>query len=183
MERPILILEQRGEFTQQLTGGRNSALRFERVEDPGQLSSRLSVWNPQALIIDLEHPAASAPGFLERIQTQYPQLPVLVLNAQAVLQLLNPKETGELQSNALRMQPSNGSTEGTENSAPAVEAKNSEIEPFRNHEERILLDALEQTRWDVTKAARQLQIGRATLYRKIDRYSLRERKLQAEHQQ
>ncbi len=38
----------------------------------------------------------------------------------------------------------------------------------------ILKHALETTTWNVKRAAQLLGIGRATLYRKIDRYKLRE---------
>lgn len=49
----------------------------------------------------------------------------------------------------------------------------SEILPFREQERRILKHALEHTGWNVQEAARCLGIGRATVYRKIDRYGLR----------
>lgn len=49
------------------------------------------------------------------------------------------------------------------------------IVPFEECERRILLNALVSTGWNVKQAAQRLGIGRATLYRKIDRYDLRGR--------
>jgi len=53
--------------------------------------------------------------------------------------------------------------------------KPGEIVPFEECERRILLNALISTGWNVKQAAQRLGIGRATLYRKIDRYDLRGR--------
>ena len=53
--------------------------------------------------------------------------------------------------------------------------KPGEILPFEEYERRILLHALVTTGWNVKQAAQRLGIGRATLYRKIDRYDLRSR--------
>ncbi len=50
-----------------------------------------------------------------------------------------------------------------------------EILPFEEYERRILAHALATTGWNVKQAALRLGIGRATLYRKIDRYDLRGR--------
>ena len=50
-----------------------------------------------------------------------------------------------------------------------------EILPFEEYERRILQHALTSTSWNVKQAAARLGIGRATLYRKIDRYDLRGR--------
>ena len=51
--------------------------------------------------------------------------------------------------------------------------KPGEILAFEEYERRILLHALVTTGWNVKQAAQRLGIGRATLYRKIDRYDLR----------
>lgn len=48
------------------------------------------------------------------------------------------------------------------------------IHRFEDYEQQILRHALHTTGWNVKKAAQLLGIGRATLYRKIDRYKLRE---------
>ncbi len=45
---------------------------------------------------------------------------------------------------------------------------------FEDYEQQILRHALLTTGWNVKRAAQLLGIGRATLYRKIDRYKLRE---------
>ncbi|MEZ5974246.1 MAG: helix-turn-helix domain-containing protein [Planctomycetota bacterium] len=48
-----------------------------------------------------------------------------------------------------------------------------QIRPFQQYERDILLHALNTTNWNVKETATRLKIGRATLYRKIDRYNLR----------
>lgn len=48
------------------------------------------------------------------------------------------------------------------------------IHRFEDYEQQILRHALQTTGWNVKRAAQLLGIGRATLYRKIDRYKLRE---------
>lgn len=47
------------------------------------------------------------------------------------------------------------------------------IVPFVEEERRLILRALQITGWNVQEAANRLKIGRATIYRKIDRYNLR----------
>jgi len=46
------------------------------------------------------------------------------------------------------------------------------IIPLEEAEKRILVHALRLSKGNISKAARGLRIGRATLYRKIDRYAL-----------
>lgn len=48
------------------------------------------------------------------------------------------------------------------------------IRRFEDYEQKILRHALHTTGWNVKRAAQLLGIGRATLYRKIDRYKLRD---------
>jgi DNA-binding NtrC family response regulator len=48
-----------------------------------------------------------------------------------------------------------------------------EIAPFAEEERRIILRALQAARWNVQEAAERLELGRATIYRKIERYGLR----------
>jgi DNA-binding NtrC family response regulator len=47
------------------------------------------------------------------------------------------------------------------------------IVPFEEEERRIILRALELTHWNVQEASARLRLGRATIYRKIERYGLR----------
>lgn len=54
-----------------------------------------------------------------------------------------------------------------------------QIRPFQQYERDILLHALHTTGWNVKETATRLKIGRATLYRKIDRYDLRSFRRQA----
>jgi two-component system response regulator AtoC len=46
------------------------------------------------------------------------------------------------------------------------------IRPLEEEERRLIERALLLTRWNVKEAAQRLQIGRATIYRKIERYGL-----------
>ena len=55
----------------------------------------------------------------------------------------------------------------------AVGAGEEAIRTFEEEERDILVRALELTGWNVKRAAERLKLGRATLYRKIDRYGLR----------
>lgn len=48
-----------------------------------------------------------------------------------------------------------------------------DIVPMEEEERRIIRRALELTNWNAQEASRRLQIGRATIYRKIERYGLR----------
>jgi DNA-binding NtrC family response regulator len=50
-----------------------------------------------------------------------------------------------------------------------------QIAPFAEEERRIILRALQAARWNVQEAAERLELGRATIYRKIERYGLRNR--------
>jgi DNA-binding NtrC family response regulator len=48
-----------------------------------------------------------------------------------------------------------------------------EIAPFHEEERRIIQRALELTGWNVQETAQRLELGRNTVYRKIERYGLR----------
>ncbi len=69
---------------------------------------------------------------------------------------------------------------GTQEAAQAVTPEGTvlleagSIHRFEDYEQQILRHALQTTGWNVKRAAQLLGIGRATLYRKIDRYKLRE---------
>ena len=62
---------------------------------------------------------------------------------------------------------------GDEGAAEAGTTGPGDIVPFEEEERRIILRALELTRWNVQEASVRLGIGRATIYRKIERYGLR----------
>ncbi len=53
------------------------------------------------------------------------------------------------------------------------EASAEAIVPLEEEERRIICRALELTNWNVQEASRRLHIGRATIYRKIERYGLK----------
>ena len=55
----------------------------------------------------------------------------------------------------------------------ALPADESDIRRFEDEERDILRRALELTGWNVKRAAERLGLGSATVYRKIDRYGLR----------
>lgn len=52
-------------------------------------------------------------------------------------------------------------------------ATEDDVRPFEEQEQRILEHALKCTNWNVLETARRLRIGRATVYRKIERFGLR----------
>lgn len=51
-------------------------------------------------------------------------------------------------------------------------ASSEDVRPFEEQEKRILVHALKCTQWNVLETARRLRIGRATVYRKIERFGL-----------
>ncbi|MBX3469745.1 MAG: sigma-54-dependent Fis family transcriptional regulator [Planctomycetes bacterium] len=55
---------------------------------------------------------------------------------------------------------------------PAAPAGAADIRPLDDEERRVIQRALELTGWNVKEAAERLRIGRATIYRKIERYGL-----------
>jgi DNA-binding NtrC family response regulator len=55
---------------------------------------------------------------------------------------------------------------------PAPPPRPDQILPLEEEERRIIARALEVTGWNVKEAAERLEIGRATIYRKIERYGL-----------
>jgi DNA-binding NtrC family response regulator len=52
-------------------------------------------------------------------------------------------------------------------------ASREEIVSFEDEERQIILRALELTQWNVQEASNRLGLGRATIYRKIERYGLK----------
>jgi two-component system NtrC family response regulator len=56
--------------------------------------------------------------------------------------------------------------------AGAAGAGRDVIVPLEEEERRIIRRALELTNWNIQEASRRLRIGRATIYRKIERYGL-----------
>lgn len=57
-----------------------------------------------------------------------------------------------------------------------VRLETERITPLEEAEKKVLVHALRLSRGNISKAAKGLGIGRATLYRKIDRYGLVKRK-------
>ncbi len=58
---------------------------------------------------------------------------------------------------------------------PARAAARGEIRPLEEEERAVIERALELTGWNVKEAAERLKIGRATIYRKIERYGLEQK--------
>lgn len=56
--------------------------------------------------------------------------------------------------------------------SPSLVGADQPVRPLAEEERRLILRALELTDWNLSQAAQQLGIGRATIYRKIDRYGL-----------
>ena len=63
---------------------------------------------------------------------------------------------------------------GHAGSAYGAAAASTPVIPFSEEERRIILHALRAANWNVQEAAAKLELGRATIYRKIERYGLRQ---------
>ncbi len=78
---------------------------------------------------------------------------------------------------ALDARPGCGASPVASSSPSALESPSGgspeDILPLEEEERRIILRALELTRWNIQEASTRLGIGRATIYRKIDRYGLK----------
>jgi len=61
---------------------------------------------------------------------------------------------------------------GHVNGAMIAKPTREAIVPLEEEERRIIRRALELTNWNIQEASRRLRIGRATIYRKIERYGL-----------
>jgi DNA-binding NtrC family response regulator len=61
---------------------------------------------------------------------------------------------------------------GHANGTGIVKPTREAIVPLEEEERRIIRRALELTNWNIQEASRRLRIGRATIYRKIERYGL-----------
>jgi DNA-binding NtrC family response regulator len=72
---------------------------------------------------------------------------------------------------ALNANGSSGDDERANGSGTVVPSRET-IVPLEEEERRIIRRALELTNWNIQEASRRLQIGRATIYRKIERYGL-----------
>ncbi|WKB34798.1 helix-turn-helix domain-containing protein [Terrilactibacillus sp. S3-3] len=47
--------------------------------------------------------------------------------------------------------------------------------PLEAEEQKVLLRLLEETEWNISAAAKKLNIARSTLYRKLKKYRLKQR--------
>ncbi len=133
---------------------------------------------------------------IDRLRADFPGLRVLLLVAQDELSeagtaLANcdeyvtvPAEEGRFQksvSNLLERarldqemaRVAHSPHSGAQGGESTAFLENGQIRPFQQYERDILLHALNTTNWNVKETATRLKIGRATLYRKIDRYNLR----------
>ena len=131
---------------------------------------------------------------IDRLRADFPGLRVLLLVAQDELSeagtaLANcdeyvtvPAEEGRFQKSVANLlerarldqdmaRAAHSPRAGFQESSAFLEA--GQIRPFQQYERDILLHALNTTNWNVKETATRLKIGRATLYRKIDRYNLR----------
>ncbi len=94
--------------------------------------------------------------------------------------LLVPAEEGRLVTSVRNVlhrveleQRASSEDPGPQETGSAPFTRPGEIRHFHQYERDILLHALFTTGWNVKETATRLKIGRATLYRKIDRYNLR----------
>ena len=67
----------------------------------------------------------------------------------------------------------NGHSDGFP-AASGITVDPASVIPFSEEERRIILRALRAAKWNVQEAAARLRLGRATIYRKIELYNLRE---------
>ncbi len=132
---------------------------------------------------------------IDRLRADFPSLRILLLIGQEELKeagtalascdeyVAVPAEEGRFQKSVENLikrasldheisRLSNGAP-GAPSSAGTVFLEQGQIRPFQQYERDILLHALTTTHWNVKETATRLKIGRATLYRKIDRYNLR----------
>lgn len=95
---------------------------------------------------------------------------------EAAHDLLRQCTAHPLQAVAPEAKQAAAATEATQPATPdgTVLLEAGSIHRFEDYEQQILRHALQTTGWNVKRAAQLLGIGRATLYRKIDRYKLRE---------
>jgi len=59
-------------------------------------------------------------------------------------------------------------------SQKTVSKKSIQTDKLKNAEATVIINTLESSNWNISKAAAVLGIGRNTLYRKIERYNLRQ---------
>lgn len=97
---------------------------------------------------------------------------------EAAHDLLRQCTAHPLQAVAAERASSSGAAEAQPEAKPVADGtvllEPGSIHRFEDYEQQILRHALHTTGWNVKRAAQLLGIGRATLYRKIDRYKLRE---------
>jgi two-component system, NtrC family, response regulator HydG len=108
------------------------------------------------------------PGNLPELESALERA-VLVANGNAVTAAMLPSHV----TSALTPGTDAASLRLIDQSDPLAElATSDDVRPFEEQERRILVHALKCTHWNVLETARRLRIGRATVYRKIDRFGL-----------
>ena len=159
MKRTILLVDPSPERRQLIASQLEPhGTTIATAEDGDQAIRYLESWTPSAVVVC---PTRVNRDTIERIGRLWPHLPLVVLDSECGT---------DFASQAAKVAATVSSPDSFQLVRP------DEILPFQQYERRILLHALETTGWNVKETAQRLQIGRATLYRKIDRYDLRARR-------
>ena len=106
------------------------------------------------------------PGNVRELENVIERATILEDEPRIRLSSLPPEVAAALNTNGTGAEGAH--TNGVSGVTPSREA----IVPLEEEERRIIRRALELTNWNIQEASRRLQIGRATIYRKIERYGL-----------
>jgi DNA-binding NtrC family response regulator len=107
------------------------------------------------------------PGNVRELENVIERAIILEDDSRISLASLPPEVSASLAGNGMGMASAGAIAGGT----PKGEARES-IVPLEEEERRIIRRALELSNWNIQEASRRLRIGRATIYRKIERYGL-----------
>lgn len=130
---------------------------------------------PKAVLLDLRLPDRPGQEILKHVCETQPDLPVVVLTGQHDIEMVVEcmrLGAADYLPKPLNRQQLLDALVSCELRAKELLSPDS-IEPFDAEEKRIIQHALEATDWKVNEAARRLRLGRATIYRKIERYGLK----------
>ncbi len=106
------------------------------------------------------------PGNVRELENVIERAIILEDDSRISLASLPPEVSAALAGNGIGIGSS--SSAAAQDGTPQREA----IVPLEEEERRIIRRALELSNWNIQEASRRLRIGRATIYRKIERYGL-----------
>ncbi len=176
MTDKILIIEDDegvAEVLADVLAAEGFSTRVERTAAEGMRAARED--RPKAVLLDLGLPDMPGQRVLEELSSSDPDLPVVVLTGQSEVE----KVVECMRLGAADYLPKPLNRQQLLDALVSCDLRAKEllspetIAPFDAEEKKIILHALEATNWKVNEAARRLRLGRATIYRKIDRYGLK----------